>query len=131
MPGLVPGIPIGKAQCWWFGMAGTGPAMTQSYCSSGSRMNDFLSPCAATGRPYWSKPVFIAVSFAEPGIGVPSGWVSGAALACGAGVAGPGGNSSGPLRPQPASARTAIPAAANTRHERRRTKANSPEPSDA
>jgi hypothetical protein len=28
MPGLVPGIPIGKAQCFISEMAGTSPAMT-------------------------------------------------------------------------------------------------------
>jgi hypothetical protein len=46
----------------------------------------------------------------EPGAGEPSGWVS---CALGAGVtAGPGGNSSGPARPQPARPSAAVSPAA-------------------
>jgi len=75
-------------------------------------MNDFFWLGVATGLPWASKPFFSAVSCDEPGTGEPSGMVS---CALGAAVtAGPGGNSSGPARPQADKPSAAAPSASTT-----------------
>jgi hypothetical protein len=83
-------------------------------------MNDFFSPTGATGLPRASKPLCAAAaSWAEPGtaeVGVVN-------CAPGADVAGPGGNSSGPERPQPDSPRAAKTAEISTKRPLRRTPA--------
>ncbi len=84
-------------------------AMT-GYCSSGSRMNDRFWPGVATGLPWASKPF----SSRHPAASRAPACRRATAIAWSrpACCAGPGGNSSGPLRPQPASAKTPASAAA-------------------
>ena len=67
--------------------------------------------------PYASKPFFSAVSCAEPGAGEPSGMVN-CEFCGGEPGAGPGGNSSGPSRPQPDRLSAATSAKAGNRNEK-------------
>src|SRR5271170_8402602 len=89
----------------------------QLYCRRKSRKNDFFLPAGATGLPYMSKPFFWAVSCADGPLatGPPSDAAGardgfgGIAAVGAAPTAGPGGNSSGPARPQAVSPKAATP----------------------
>jgi len=89
-------------------------------------MNDFFVLGVATGLPWASKPFFTAAASSCCGVVVPEapefginddGSGDAGAAATGGSVAGPGGNSSEPLRPQAASESAAT---ANTSPKLRR-----------
>src|ERR1700723_823111 len=107
----------------------------QNYCSIGSRMNGFFVPGAATGLPRESKPFFTAAASScccvvAPDVLGMNDDGSGGAGATGGSVAGPGGNSSPPLRPQAASDSKAT-ANTSAKLRRRPAKGLSPDSPDA
>src|SRR4029077_5334571 len=98
-------------------------------------MNDFFTPGPATGLPWESKPLLTAAASScccvvgapdAPNAGKNDDGDGGAAPP-GGGVAGPGGNSRSPLRPQPASASAAAATAKNPKLRRYRAKGPSPD----
>jgi len=99
-------------------------------------MNDFLALGAATGLPWESKPFFTAAAsscccvIGVPELGMNDDGVTGAA-ATGGWVAGPGGISRSPLRPQAASESAATTAAASATPTLRRSRAKGLSPTHA
>src|SRR5579863_5357916 len=110
-------------------------AAGRRYCSNGSSKNGFFCPGGAAGWPSASKPVLAATfcaAAALPGAPAAAGTSGAAVIGEGAGpddalgtawIAGPGGNSGAPARPQADRPRPATTAAASANWTLTRAKA--------